>query len=139
MQILTRTLALIAALITGLGTQLPALAGFSGDLEGLNKNNSTNWGPSSSWSGGNLQDWQELDYVVVRAVLDGGPQANQPVSIVFPKFKTDAPGFQNLYFISNSPNTFITSNVLSAPPAPADWTYNLRVTITNNQTGYIYF
>ena len=139
MQTLKRTLALIAALITFLGTQLSALADFSGDLKGLNKNSSTNWGPSSPWSGGNLQGWQELDYVVVRAELAGGPQTNQKVDLVFPKFKTDAPGFQNLYFISNSPNTFIISNVLNAPPAPADWSYNLRVTVTDSQPAYIYF
>src|SRR6187200_1056265 len=136
MQTLKRTLALIAALITLLGTQLSALAELSGDLKGLNKSSSTNWGPSSPWSGGNLQGWKELDYVVVRAVLNGGPQTNQPVQLVFPKFKTDAPGFQNLYFISNSPNTFIISNVLNAPPSPADWSYNLRVTITNSQPAY---
>lgn len=119
--------------------QLQAFA-LNGDLEGLNKINSTNWGPASAWSGGNLLGWKELDYVVVRAALSGSPRSNQPVTLEFPKFKTDAPGFQNLYFISNSPNLFFHSApVLNAPPAPADWSYTVNVTITNAQPGYIYF
>jgi VCBS repeat-containing protein len=119
--------------------QLHAFA-LNGDLEGLNKNSSTNWGPNSAWSGGNLQGWKELDYVVVRAVLGGSPRSNQPVTLTFPKFKTDVPGFQNLYFISNSPNLFFHSApVLSAPPTPADWSYSVNVTITNTQPGYIYY
>jgi large repetitive protein len=138
MQTSTRTLWVIATLALCLGT-FNASAELSGDLEGLHKNNSTNWGPSSPWTGGNLQDWQELDYIVVRAVLNGGPQTNQPVELIFPKFKTGDPGFQNLYFISNSPNVTISNLMLNSPPAPADWSYTMNVTITNSQVGYIYF
>jgi VCBS repeat-containing protein len=139
MQRLTRTHSGMAIVALWLAAQLHAYS-FGGDLEGLHKNNSTNWSPASAWSGSNLQGWQELDYVVVRAVLSGSPRSNQPVTLRFPKFKTDAPGFQNLYFISNSPNLFFNSApVLNAPPAPADWNYTVNVTITNTQPGYIYY
>ncbi len=112
----------------------------SGDLEGLHKADSASWGPSSSWTGSNLEGWQELDFIVCRAVLGGAPRSNQPVTLVFPKFKGGIPGFQNIYFISNSPNVIVTTNpVLSHPPAPADWSYTLHITITNSSPGYIYF
>jgi len=139
MQTSRRNLWLAVAAGFWLATQLPAFS-LGGDLQGLHKNDSTNWSSASPWTGGNLQGWLELDYVVARAALSGEPRSNQTVTIIFPKFKTDAPGFQNVYFISNSPNLkFNSAPVLNAPPAPEDWSYTLNVTITNDQPGYIYY
>ena len=129
--------AALVALWLGAHSSLFAL---SGDLQGLNKVNATNWGPASAWSSGNLQGWQELDYIVCRVVLSGSPRSNQPVEIDFPKLKNGIPGFQNVYFISNSPNLFFNSMPVADSPFPtSDGQYTMSVTITNSQTGYIYF
>src|SRR5687768_287926 len=75
------------------------------DLVGLDKNDSTNWGPNSAWMGQNLQDWKELDYIPVRIELTGETVTNQLLTFTF----DHAFGFQNLYFISNSPNVLFES------------------------------
>src|SRR5215213_7106695 len=113
----------------------------SGDLQGLSQGNATNgWNANSAWSGGNLQDWNELDYVPCRVTLSGSPRTNESVTITFPHFHSGIPGFQNLYFLSNSVNlVFDEEPVLNAPAASSDWSYSMRVTITNTQTAYIYF
>ncbi len=128
-----------AVVALGLGSHSSVLA-LSGDLQGLNKSLSTNWSPASAWSGGNLRGWQELDYVVGRAKLSGAPRSNQLVSLSFPRLKNGRPGFENLYFLSNSPNLFFTAPpVLDSSAATADGRYTMRVTITNRQPGYVYF
>jgi uncharacterized repeat protein (TIGR01451 family) len=110
------------------------------DLEGLDRNNSTNWTPNSAWSSVNLQDWREMDFIPVRVEVRGGPAVSQLLTITFPHYSAGVYGFQNLYFISNSPNvSFSAAPVLNANPASPDWSYDLRVTVTGNQRGYVYF
>ena len=116
------------------------LFALSFDLQGLDKSNSTNWSSRSAWSSVNLQDWKELDFIPVRVEVKGGPAANQLLTITFPHYSGGIYGFQNLYFISNSPNvSFTAPPVLNADPADSDWSYDLRVTLTGNQVGYVYF
>jgi uncharacterized repeat protein (TIGR01451 family) len=119
--------------------ELSALA-LDFNLEGLDRNNSTNWTPNSAWSSVNLQDWRELDFIPVRIEVQGGPAVSQLLTITFPHYSGGVYGFQNLYFISNSPNvSFSSAPVLNANPASSDWSYDLRVTVTGNQRGYVYF
>src|SRR6185503_4224181 len=91
------------------------------DLKGLDRNDSTNWSPNSVWSSVNLQDWRELDFIPMRAEITGGPAVNQLLTIAFPHYSGSVYGFQNLYFISNSPNvSFSSAPVLNANPASSD-------------------
>src|SRR2546423_15251849 len=124
-----RTLSLLAALAVCAGSHLPVLA-LTFNLEGLDKNLSTNWSSASGWSTVNLQDWKELDFITVRAEIDGGPGTNQLLNIVFPHYVCGVYGFQNLYFISNSPNvSFAAPPLLNADPASTDWSYDVHVTL----------
>ncbi|HEY0548048.1 MAG TPA: Ig-like domain-containing protein, partial [Verrucomicrobiae bacterium] len=130
---------IFAALSLCTALELSALA-LDFDLEGLDRNNSTNWIPNSAWSSVNLQDWRELDFIPMRAQITGGPAANQLLTIAFPHYSGGVYGFQNLYFISNSPNvSFSWAPVLNANPASSDWSYDLHVTVTGNHPGYVYF
>lgn len=139
MPTLKRNLCLIAALALWAGAHVSAFA-LTFNLEGLDRYESTNWTPISGWSTVNLQDWRELDFIPVRAEIAGGPGANQLLNIAFPHFTGGVYGFQNLYFISNSPNVSFTSPpVLNADPASSDWSYDLHVTLTGTQKGYVYF
>jgi uncharacterized repeat protein (TIGR01451 family) len=106
------------------------------DLVGLDKNDSTNWGPNSAWMGQNLQNWKELDYIPVRIEVTGDAVVNHFLMFTFDhQF-----GFQNLYFISNSPNVlFETAPVLNAPFGAPEWSYDLHLTKTDDQIGYVYF
>ena len=110
----------------------------SGDLQGLNKSDSTNWHDASAWVGSNLRGWQELDMVACRVVLHG-PASNSPVSISFPRTRKGAPAFDNLYFISNSPNATVTGLILYAPAEAEEWSYSMDVTIEGEEPAYIYF
>lgn len=113
----------------------------SGDLQGLSKGSATNgWNAGSAWSGGNLQDWSELDYIPCRISLSGSPRSNQLVTVSFPHLQNGVPGFQNLYFLSNSANIiFDETPVLSATPGASERSYSMRVTVTDAQTGFVYF
>jgi hypothetical protein len=111
----------------------------AGDLQGLHKEDSTNFTQNSPWTSVNLMNWRELDYIPVRAKLHGGPATNQYVSVIFPHFD-GTPGFESVSFISNSPNVIVVSGpTLASPPEPEDWTYSLQVDITDDQDAYIYF
>ena len=139
MQKWKRTWCLVAALVLWAGAQ-PRLFALVFNLEGLDRFESTNWTAGSGWSTVNLQDWRELDFIPVRAEITGGPGTNQLLNIVFPHYVGGVYGFQNLYFISNSPNvSFSAPPKLNADPASEDWSYDVRVTITNAQKGYVYF
>ena len=74
MHLSKRNIWLVVSAVLWLGTRAQVFA-LSGDLAGLDKNNSTNWGPNSAWMGGNLQNWKELDFIVCRAELSGSPSA----------------------------------------------------------------
>ena len=126
-----KTLSLTVALVCA--QQASAL---QTDLVGLDKNDSTNWGPNSAWMGQNLQNWKELDYIPVRIELTGEPVTNHFLTFMF----NHEFGFQNLYFLSNSPNVFFeTAPVLNSPFGAEDWSYDLRLRKTDDQIGYVYF
>jgi uncharacterized repeat protein (TIGR01451 family) len=120
------------------GVSIPAFA-LSGDLQGLHRRDSTNWNSQSEWRGNNLRGWRELDLVPCRVVLRG-PASDSPVRIVFPRTQNGNPGFENLFFISNSPNVSITQPpTLIAMPDADESAYDFAVSITGNDPAYIYF
>lgn len=129
----------LAACQSALGQLALPPGTIAGDIQGLHKEDSTNFTQNSPWTSVNLMNWRDLDYVPVRAKLHGGPATNQYVSVIFPHFD-GAPGFESVTFISNSPNVVVVSApTLTSPPEPADWTYSLRVDITDDEDAYIYF
>src|SRR4051812_9741904 len=71
-----------------------ALASIS--LEGQNK------GDTNTWSAGNLQNWQELDFIPCRVHWTSAQGNNQAVRIDFPHRTTGIPGFQDLFYFSTS-------------------------------------
>jgi len=126
----------LAGLAAALFVTPRSLAAFSLDLVGLDKNDSTNWGPNSPWMGQNLQDWKELDFIPVRIEIEGDAATDELLTFNF----SHTFGFQNLYFLSNSPNVrFEAPPMLIAPFGADDWTYNLRVTKTDGAIGFVYF
>jgi uncharacterized repeat protein (TIGR01451 family) len=136
----TRTLWIAAALAACTSFEISAFA-VSGDLQGLNRTDATNWSATSAWSGNNLRGWQELDLIPCRVVLNG-PADNSPVTIQFPRTRHGVPGFEDLFFISNSPNvTLAGPPVLSAPADSEEWSYRLNVTIADSdgEPACIYF
>lgn len=136
----TRSLCLAVALAACTGFEVSTFA-FSGDLQGLNRTDATDWNARSAWSGNNLRGWQELDLIPCRVVLNG-PGNNSPVTIQFPRTRHGLPGFEDLFFISNSPNvTLAAPPVLSAPAGSEEWSYRLNVTKADSdcEPGYIYF
>ena len=121
-----------------IGLNIPAYA-INGDLQGLNRRDSTNWNSTSRWVGSNLRGWRELDLVPCRVMLRG-PATNSPVSIVFPRTRNGQPGFEDLFFISNSPNAVITQGpTLRTSPDTEERSYELAVSITGAEPAYIYF
>jgi uncharacterized repeat protein (TIGR01451 family) len=102
-------------------------------LEGYNK------GDSNNWFAGNLQDWQELDYIPCRIRIIGGPVASQTFSITFPHLMGTTPGFENLYnFVGSSNVVFLSAPVLFSP-ADADWSYTFTVAVTNSSAATVNF
>jgi hypothetical protein len=101
------------------------------DLEGQSKG-------SSTWVSGNLQNWQELDYIPCRVRITGKAITNQSIKITFPRLIGTKPGFENLLSFTTSTNVTITSPVLSSP-ADADWSYTFTVNYTGGGEGYVRF
>lgn len=145
MNLLKSTSGLVALALLAAATLFakPPKETLFGDLQGLDKIYSTNFNASSPWRSVNLKGWGDLDLIPARAVLKGGPATNEQVTITFPLFNHGRPGFEDLYFISNSPNVIVTQpptlSVATAPGEEVDGTYTLRITVTDNQTAYIYF
>src|SRR6266705_5838978 len=103
-------------------------------LEGQNK------GDTNNWFAGNLQGWQELDYVPCRVHWSSAQGNSNFVRIDFPRAKSGIPGFQDLFSFSNSANVvFSALPTLSAPPSSSTWSYSFTVNILNNQAAYVYF
>ena len=103
-------------------------------LEGQNK------GDTNNWFAGNLQNWQELDYVPCRVHWSSAQGNSNFVRIDFPRAKSGIPGFQDLFSFSNSANVvFSALPTLSAPPSSSTWSYSFTVNILNNQAAYVYF
>jgi uncharacterized repeat protein (TIGR01451 family) len=102
-------------------------------LEGQHK------GDTNTWVAGNLQNWQELDYIPCRIRISSGPIASQTFTINFPHLNGTTPGFENLYNFSASSNVvFLLPPVLSAP-RNADWAWTFTVRVTDNQPATINF
>src|SRR5882724_6259031 len=95
-------------------------------LEGQNK------GDTNNWFAGNLQGWQELDYVPCRVHWSSAQGNSNYIRIDFPRAKGGIPGFQDLFSFSNSANVVFTAPpTLSAPPNSSTWSYNFTVNILN--------
>src|SRR5262249_23702437 len=94
---------------------------------------------STNWIGQNLQNWQELDYIPLRATFTGGPASNQVAVISFDHSKGATPGWQNLMNFAPSSNVVLKSAVLSAPPGSDIWSYTLTYDLTNSSGGTILF
>src|SRR5467141_4870427 len=79
-------------------------------LEGQNK------GDTNNWFAGNLQNWQELDYMPCRVHFSAARGNNQTIVIYFEHYNKGFPGFQNLYGFTTSSNVVLTAGpTLSAP------------------------
>ncbi|MEO5803542.1 MAG: Ig-like domain-containing protein [Verrucomicrobiota bacterium] len=106
------------------------------DLQGQNSNGSGV--PTGVWSSGNLQNWKELEYIPCRVTLNGGPTSNKTVTVDFPHSAGGTPGIENLTSFVPSSNVVITAGP-TLTQAGENWTYTLKVNITNNQLGTVQF
>src|ERR1044071_2898308 len=103
-------------------------------LEGQNK------GDTNTWVAGNLQNWQELDYIPCRVHWTASLSTSNFIRIDFPHMKGSIPGFQDLFSFSNSANVVFTSPpTLSAPPTSSTWSYSFTVNILDNSDAFVYF
>ncbi len=68
-----------------------AAFGYTIVLEGQNK------GDTNNWYAGNLQNWQELEYIPCRVHFTGAQGSNQTIVIYFEHYNGNKgiPGFQN--------------------------------------------
>src|SRR6266404_2568819 len=111
-----------------------AAFGYTIVLEGQNK------GDTNNWYAGNLQNWQELDYIPCRVHFTGAQGNNQTIVIYFEHYNKGFPGFQNLYGFTTSSNVVLTAGpTLSAPPSASTWSYTFTVNITDKQAAYVWF
>src|SRR5215471_3030166 len=94
---------------------------------------------TTNWITGNLQNWQELDYIQCRVLMTSGGFSNQTITITFPHLTGTTPGFENLYNFTTSPNVTITSGPTLSAPAGADWSQTFTVNYTDNGPGYVQF
>src|SRR5439155_21540202 len=107
---------------------------YSITLEGQNK------GDTNNWFAGNLQNWQELDFIPCRVHWSRAQGNNQLIQLDFPHVNGAVPGIQNLFSFSTSPNVvFVAPPTLSAPPVAKTWSYTFTVNILDNQPAFVYF
>src|SRR5260221_13955168 len=91
-------------------------------LEGQNK------GDTNNWFAGNLQNWQELDYVSCRVHWSSAQGNSNFIRICFPCANGGIPRFQDLFSSSNSAIVVFTAPPpLSAPPSSITWAYSFTV------------
>ena len=102
-------------------------------LEGQDKGN------TNTWVAGNLQNWQELDFIPTRVRITGGPIASQTFTISFPHMTGTTPGFENFYNFVASPNVVFLSPPTLSSPANSDWSYSFTVKVTNSSTATVQF
>src|SRR5436309_3946704 len=105
-------------------------------LEGQNK------GDTNTWTSGNLQNWQELEYIPCRVHFESAQGNNQTIQVDFEHRNGGSgfPGIQNLFSFSTSSNVVFTAPpTLSAPPTQDTWTYTFTVNVLNNQPGDVWF
>src|SRR5439155_1473278 len=74
---------------------------YSITLEGQNK------GDTNNWFAGNLQNWQELDFIPCRVHWSSAQGNNQLIQLDFPHVNGAVPGIQNLFSFSTSPNVVL--------------------------------
>src|SRR5438128_1781798 len=97
-------------------------------LEGQNK------GDTNNWSAGNLQNWQELDFIPCRLQFTSSQGNNQVIELDFEHYNNGVPGIQNIFNFTTSSNVvFVAPPVLSAPPTATTWSYSFTVNILDNQ------
>ncbi|MGN6555588.1 MAG: hypothetical protein ACTHLW_17920, partial [Verrucomicrobiota bacterium] len=125
---------LLAAIVTSLWLLLgqAAVMGVSLDLQGQSKG-------STSWISGNLQDWQELDYIPCRVYVTGGPVNAQSVTISFPHLSGSTPGVQDLFNFAASPNAQITSGPTLSMNGSGTWSYTFQIKVNNSSSAYVQF
>src|SRR4051812_34972954 len=110
----------LSALLAPATTSLAA----SFELQGQSKG-------SASWTSGNLQNWQELDYVPCRVYITGGPLNNQALTISFPHLNGTTPGFEDLRNFIGSANLTIVSGPTLSMASSGTWSYTLAVTVSD--------
>ncbi|HXU79623.1 MAG TPA: hypothetical protein VN794_23785, partial [Methylomirabilota bacterium] len=107
--------------------------GLTISLEGLNK------GDPINWSGGNLQNWQELDYIPCRVRYNNSP-GSQTVRVDFEHRNGGFPGIQDLFNFTTSSNVvFVSPPVLFAPPTADTWSYSFTINILDSQPADVLF
>ncbi len=105
-----------------------ARGAFTADLQAQSFGN-------TNWITGHILGWAELDPIPTRVAVSGGPVSNQTITVQFPH-----DGVQNLYSFAPSANVVITSEpTLIAPPNPANWSYTLKVKLTDSNPGFVEF
>src|SRR5258707_72155 len=102
-------------------------------LQGQNK------GDTNTWSGVNLQNWQELDYIPFRVYVDKSPGI-LAITINFLHLSGTTPGFQDLTgFTLFTPNVvFISTPGLTTDPSGV-WNYQFTITVTDNTPAEVRF
>src|SRR5215207_6085438 len=116
--------ALRSTLLAFIWTLSVAAAHGSMSLEGQNK------GDTNTWSAGNLQNWQELDYIPCRVHVVNAQGSNQSITINFEHVNGAVPGIQNLFTFTSSSNViFSAPPVLFAPPTQDTWSYTFSITV----------
>ncbi len=116
-------------LITSLGTA--SMFGGVFELQGLSKG-------QTNWITGNVQNWQELDYIPCRVAISGKAFSGQSITIVFPHMTGTTPGFQNLYRFTASSNVTLRTMPVFATPANADWSATFLIDFAGGE-GFVAF
>src|SRR5215510_3029610 len=107
--------------------------GLTINLQGQNK------GDTNTWSGGNLQNWKELDYIPCRVQYINAPGI-QNVRVDFEHRNGGFPGVQDLFSFTGSSNVvFVSPPVLFAPPTSDTWSYSFTINILDNQEADVFF
>jgi uncharacterized repeat protein (TIGR01451 family) len=123
----------LSVLLVFLATSGAVFGAFDAELQGQSRS-------SSTWIGGNLQDWRELDYIPCRIYLTGGPATARQITIEFDHVQGRIPAVQNLTGFTPSPNVVITSGpTLSAPTDSDQWTYTFTINLLDRQPGWVEF
>src|ERR1043166_7314936 len=123
----------------GLSVICPSLLGQSSSFAASFALEGQNSGDTNTWTGGNLSNWKELDYIPCRFRITSGPVNNQAVTLGFPGITAGTPGFAGLFNFSATPNVqFVSPPTLSAP-ASGNWSYTFTINVTDGNPASINF
>ncbi|HEX5220995.1 MAG TPA: Ig-like domain-containing protein [Verrucomicrobiae bacterium] len=116
-----------------LSSALPAAAAsFKAELQAVDFG-------STTWKGGPILGWHELDIIPCRVLFTGGPQSNYVLTITFDHTKGTSRGIEDLTGFTTT-NVIINSGPTLTAPAGVDiWTYTLNVTVTSAAPAQIYY